>query len=275
MIVSAPASSANLGPGFDCLGLAVDLAFLVGPHGPATTDFLVAEQTHPVSVAYLAAGGDPGVALRWSSPIPPGRGLGFSGAARVAGAYLAARAGHGHDESCWIALRVASELEGHPDNAAASALGGFTVAAGDEATRLEVPAGVRVLVWWPQRSTSTDAARKILPPSVSLEDAAFSIGRASLWVAALATGDLDLLRTASQDRLHQPHRLAAQPDSATVLDYLLAHDRVHAAWLSGSGPTVAALVSDHVEVADIERSIPVEGHVRLLDPACRGVHVVG
>ncbi len=278
MIVTAPASSANLGPGFDCLGLALDLPFGLAvdeqPEG-----WLAAEPTHPAVVAFVAAGGDPDMPLHWRSPIPPGRGLGFSGVARVAGAYLAARtAGASHDRARAVSFETATDLEGHPDNAAASALGGFTVAAGTTARSLPMPDGLSVLVWWPERSTSTDASRKVLSDQVALADATWSLARSSLWVAAVATGDLSALRTACEDRLHQPTRLAARPDSAAVLAGLLGDARVHAAWLSGSGPTVAALV-DTADASSIESEVAAgvlagigdDGRSRVLAVAGSGV----
>lgn len=291
MIVAAPASSANLGPGFDCLGLAVDLPFHLSDSpsdeltDPASSGrgWLAAEPSHPAAAAFVAAGGDPSIALWWRSPIPPGRGLGFSGAARVAGAYLAGRRDElDHDAARDGALRVATQLEGHADNAVASALGGFTVAAGDASVSLAAPAGLELLVWWPQRSTSTDASRRVLPAEVPLADAAFSIARAALWVAAVATGDAALLREACQDRVHQPGRLGARPDVTTALERLLAEPAVAAAWLSGSGPTVAALV-DGAEVAGLEAALAAEaadgsglpeGRVRRLSVARTGVGLV-
>lgn len=244
MLVSAPASSANLGPGFDCLGMALELPFELSdtPPGHAGERWSPVEASHPARVAFVEAGGDPQLALWWHSRIPPGRGLGFSGAARVAGAYLAGRLdGLDHPVAVDGALVVATALEGHADNAAASALGGFTVAAGGRAIRLDPPPGLSVVAWWPDRATSTDASRRVLPDHVTLEDATFSLARACTWVAAVASGDLAALRTACEDRLHQPGRLAARPESAAALDALLAHPEVLAAWLSGSGPTVAAL----------------------------------
>ena len=273
MLVSAPASSANLGPGFDCLGLALDLPFRVGVAGAvAEADLLPAEPTHPVVEAYLAAGGRQGVELGWRSPIPPGRGMGFSGAARVAGAYLAARqGGRDHDSARQVAFTVASDLEGHPDNAAASAYGGFVVAVGDRVERLGVPPGVRLVAWWPSDTTSTDRSRQQLPDRVDLADAAFNIGRTALWVAAMARGDLGALRRACEDRLHQTVRLADRADSARALERSLADPRVLGAWLSGSGPSIATLVSnDHAE--SIASTLAEGGgRVRVVDLAVDGV----
>ncbi len=283
MIVSAPASSANLGPGFDCLGMALDLPFEMATGEQPAEGWLAVEQSHPAAVAFVAGSGDPDEPLWWRSPIPPGRGLGFSGAARVAGAYLALRHGDGerpgHDPAVAAARRIAADLEGHADNAAASALGGITVAVDDTVIGLDAPEGLEVLVWWPDAATSTRQSRGALGDTVKLRDAAFSIGRAALWVAALGSGDFAALRTACEDRVHQPERLAARPDAAQALEALLGRSEVLAAWLSGSGPTVAALVesTDGVgggEVAALAAGLPA-GRTRRLAIARRGVHVVG
>ncbi len=274
MLVCAPASSANLGPGFDCLGLALELPFLLADSLPSEGRWHEAEPTHPASVAFAAAGGAPHSGLWWRSRIPPGRGLGYSGAARVAGAFLAGLV-DGLDPTGARdgAFRVAAELEGHPDNAAASAFGGLTVAAGERAVRLDPPAGLGVVVWSPSASTSTDVSRRTLPEQVPLADAAFSAGRAALWVAAVATGDLAALRTACEDRLHQPGRLGARPDAAAALDRLLASPEVLAAWLSGSGPTVAALVPTSARLGALEASLGDTGQVQRLGLDAHGARL--
>ncbi len=270
MIVTAPASSANLGPGFDCLALALDLPFhLAVGEEPAAGDvsdrphehrWHDAEATHPAVVAFGEAGGDPSVPLRWASPIPPGRGLGYSGAARVAGAFAAGLAdGLDAEVARAGAHAVAARLEGHPDNSAASAHGGFTVAVGERVTRLEVPAGLVVVVWSPSRSTATDASRRALPGRVTLDDAAFTVARAAAWVAAIASGDLDGLE----------HR----PDARAVRDHLLGRQEVLAAWLSGSGPSVAALVPADLAPL-VAGSIGGDGAVRVLDVHRGGVEAV-
>lgn len=279
MIVTAPASTANLGPGFDCLALALDVPFgLAVGSAPEPGDDLdaarhhLAEPTHPAVVAFRAAGGDPSQDLWWSSPIPPGRGMGFSGAARVAGAYAAGLLdGLDHATSRDGAHRVASDLEGHPDNSAASAFGGFTVAVGDRVISLAVPDGLSVIVWSPGASTSTDASRRALPGRVVLDDAAFSVARAAAWVAALATGELDVLREACEDRLHQDLRLQARPDAQAVRDHLLGRPEVLAAWLSGSGPSIAALVPEE-PASLVASSIGGDGVVRTVSVAAVGVH---
>ncbi|CAB4761310.1 MAG: homoserine kinase [Actinobacteria bacterium] len=279
MHVSAPASSANLGPGFDCLALALDLPFELSD-SPAHLDrdeqgWLVVERTHPAAVAYVLAGGEPNRPLWWRSPIPPGRGLGFSGAARVAGAYLALlTSGAEPTAAQQQAFAVAAKLEGHADNAAASIWGGMTVAAGEQALSLEMPEGLEVIVWWPEKSTSTNASRSVLAPTLSREAAAFSIARSSLWVAAIATGDLSKLRVACEDEVHQNERLLARPDSAEVLQELLANEQVLAAWLSGSGPTVAALMPAGASADLLAPRLFESGRTRVLAVSAIGVNQV-
>ncbi|MEZ5323198.1 MAG: hypothetical protein R2698_14220 [Microthrixaceae bacterium] len=252
MIVRAPGSSANLGPGFDCLGLAIDVPFDVSDTRLDT--FHAVEPGHPARRGYVEAGGDPGIALWWRSPFPPGRGQGFSGAARVAGAFLALEhagtaAGADPEVARRRAFGVAAALEGHADNAAASTWGGFTVATPDRALRVPVPPEVALVMWWPARRTSTASSRGALPGAVPFPDAVGNVAHASLMVAALGTGNWDAVGSAVLDRLHQDRRLDAQPRSREVLALVRGIPHVYGAWLSGSGPTIAALVP----VAEAER----------------------
>jgi len=261
MIVAAPASSANLGPGFDVLGLALDLPFTFAVDEDDDT-LLACEANHPAAVAYREAGGR-ATDLRWRSGIPPGRGLGFSGAARVAGA-LAGRLESGIDDSLarTEALALACDLERHPDNAAASMLGGFVVSAAGRSIRVPIVGEVEVVVWWPSSETSTTKARAALPSEVSFADAVFNVGRASLLIAALATGNLGALGDATEDRLHTDIRLAMAPPSKPALDALRGAG-AFAAWLSGSGPTVAAMVP-RGDGERIRASLPPDGTSRVL-----------
>jgi homoserine kinase len=199
--------------------------------------------------------------------------MGFSGAARVAGAYAAGIAdGLDHATARAGAHRVATQLETHPDNSAASAFGGFTVAVGERVISLAVPGDLSVIVWSPSASTSTDASRRALPGRILLDDAAFSVARAAAWVAALATGDLEVLREACEDRLHQDLRLQARPDARAVREHLLGRPEVLAAWLSGSGPSIAALVPED-PASLVASSIAGDGVVRTVSVAAAGVHV--
>jgi homoserine kinase len=215
---------------------------LAQPHQPSNARNCDAH--HPAAVAF---GRNGGVGTIWSHDrIPMGRGLGFSGAARVGGALLAIAQRDGvvaanSLEARLAAFAVASELEGHPDNAAASALGGLTVAAGDRAIRVPVAVHADVVVWVPENTTSTKESRTKLNPMVSLADAVSNISRSSLFVAAMVTGDVSALAEATRDTLHQDVRLAIVPDTKHAMHAAIAAG-AYASWLSGSGPTMACLV---------------------------------
>ncbi len=257
MRVRAPGSSANLGPGFDCLGLAIDVPFVLSDQ--PEPNLLPVEPRHPAAVAHHHAGGEG--ALFWKSSIPPGRGQGFSGAARVAGAFLAACQSGLDDAAARVrAFHEATELEGHPDNAAPSAFGGFTVASRHRWCTISCAIDFELVMWWPQASTSTQQSRSVLPDTVSLDDAVFNVGRSSLLVAALASGDAELVGYAMQDRLHQRQRLEAAPGSLEVFEMWEEMGAI-SVWLSGSGPTVAAMV----QPGDTERfcALMTEGRVRV------------
>jgi homoserine kinase len=232
--VRVPASSANLGPGFDALGLALDywLSLDVGL-GPT-------DEHHLAVRSFRAAGGTGDVGVR--ANFPGGRGLGFSGAARLAGV-LGARVQQGAASSRDLleAARLdASAMEGHADNVSASAFGGLVAVAGTHAVPVPMALDAGVVVWTPNEETSTKASRALLPESVPFTDAVFNVGRTALLVAAFAAGDVDALREATQDRLHQDRRLESVPRSRAAL-HALVDAGAWCAWLSGSGPSVAAL----------------------------------
>jgi homoserine kinase len=241
VIVRVPASSANLGPGFDALGMALALHLEVG----LATRRAVrrpADERHPAVHAFRSLGGTG--ALWVDSPIPMGRGLGFSGAARVGG-LLAAYA-----QRCGPALRRvdvaadvlarATALEGHADNVAASLHGGVVATAAGRAVGVPLAIDPAVVMWVPPSTTSTDHSRTTLGNTVAFTDAVFNIGRTALLVAALAAGDVAALRTATEDRLHQDLRFERAPASRHALAAALAAG-AWCGWLSGSGPAVAVL----------------------------------
>jgi homoserine kinase len=246
VIVRVPASSANLGPGFDSVGLALSLSLTVqfdaSADGSDGSEVEAAEETHPAVVAFRRLGGQGSLAVR--SPIPMGRGLGFSGAARVGGlvAAVAQREGVGFHlaDAYGEILQHASELEGHADNVAASLHGGVVAAAAGRAVTIPLAFDPAIVVWVPFQQTSTDHSRRSLPLSVPFADAVFNVGRTALLVAALASGDSDALRAATDDRLHQDARFAAVPASARAM-HLMVEAGAWCGWLSGSGPTVAAM----------------------------------
>ena len=265
--VRVPATSANLGAGFDALGMALDLYAELGVL--ADTDVappdgaLVADANHLADIAFRRLGGEGTVWVR--SPIPMGRGLGYSGAVRVGGAALAAiqRDGALTDAGRADVFALTAELEHHPDNASASVYGGLVVAVDHHVVPVDVAFDPAVVVWVPDAvTTSTDASRATLPDTVTRADAVFNIGRAALFVAACAAGDTAALATASDDRLHQPARLARVPQSAAAIAAARAAG-AWAAWLSGSGPTVACLC-DPTDVDAVVSALPDGGHVKLL-----------
>jgi len=270
MRISVPASSANLGPGFDSLGMALDLPFVLS-NAPGNGG-IEAEPTHPAMVAFNSAGGV-GKAW-WKSSIPPGRGLGFSGAARVAGALMGyLQQGIPEPQARPMALGLACQLEGHPDNAAASMLGGITAAAGGRAIRITTPLELDVVAWWPSSSTSTNKARAALPATVAFDDAVFNVGRTALLVAALAAGDRGALSLAMEDRLHQQSRLDLSPSSRIALE-AMQQAGVLAVWLSGSGPTVAAFV-DRNDGERVAARLPADGTTRVLQIDQAGARLLG
>ena len=239
--VSAPGSSANLGAGFDVLGLAVDLRAEAGV-GDAPDGAQMIDDRHPATVAYKQLGGRQQL---WSrSKLPMGRGLGFSGAARAAGAMLAIVEREGSREVAIDhlarkeAFRVVAELEGHPDNAAASVYGGLVAASPNHVAQIPISQDWVVLVWIPENTTSTDKSRTQLEPVVQRVDAVTNLAAIAHFVAGVSAGDEELVRAGVVDRLHQPQRLAGVPASAEALHVMLESGAI-GAWLSGSGPTVA------------------------------------
>ncbi len=269
--VSVPATSANLGPGFDSLGLALGLRDVVTVeavepvHGapPVVVEVrgegegaVPDDEQHLVVAAVLAglthAGARrPGLRVTCANAIPHGRGLGSSAAATVAG--LVAARGLLADPTALPdddVLALATAVEGHPDNAAAALLGGLTTAWCDagraHAVRLELDPRVVPVVCVPQAQLATRAARGLLPPSVPHADAAFTAGRAALLVHALARRP-DLLLRATEDRLHQAYRAPAMPATAELVARL--RDAGLAAVVSGAGPSVLVLCASGVEAA--------------------------
>jgi homoserine kinase len=270
VIVRVPASSANLGPGFDALGMALTrylelgLDGADGPGGEPGEEVRPAADGHPAVRAFRLLGGTGQVWVR--SSIPMGRGLGFSGSARVAGlvAAMAQREGPGFDplDAAEELLHVATALEGHADNIAPSIFGGVVAAAGGHAVRVPLPFDPCVVVWIPASTTSTDQSRAALSVAVPFTDAVFNVGRTALLVAALAAGDVHALRTATEDRLHQDQRLELTPASRAALEMALAAG-AWCGWLSGSGPTIATLCSPERSDA-VAAALPDGGRAEIL-----------
>ncbi|MBB6692345.1 homoserine kinase [Cohnella xylanilytica] len=271
-VVRVPASTANLGPGFDTLGMALSLFSWVDlrPSTPeeGTTvallgdglDGLPTDRTNLVyevaQKVFRRAGVElPELHIGIRSDIPLTRGLGSSASA-IVGALVAANKLIGEPLGDDELFRMASEIENHPDNVGASLFGGIVAAAWDgtraEAVRLDPPAALEALVVIPEFELSTKKARNVLPESVSMQDAVFNVSHSSLLTAALATGNLGLLRHAMRDRLHQPYRAALVPGMEKILREAADHGSLGAV-LSGAGPTLL-LLADR-EKSDRERMV--------------------
>lgn len=256
--VRVPATSANLGPAFDCAGLAlacsdvVDVAVadsgLSVEISGAGADELPNDESHLVVRAFRVACEEldwrpSGLRLRAENAIPQGRGLGSSAAAVVAGVLAAwALCPDVETTDRSAVLRLVTELEGHPDNVGPCLAGGVTLAwatdDGPAVQRLEAAPDIVPVVLVPSATLSTSVARGLLPAAVPHADAAFNAGRAALLVHAL-TRDPGLLLAATEDRLHQRQRGAAMPESLVLLDRLRAEG--HAAVVSGAGPSLLVL----------------------------------
>jgi homoserine kinase len=282
--VRVPATSANLGPGFDSLGLALSLwdevtARVTGGGvrvhvtgagaGEVPTD-----ESHLI-VATMNATFDRlgvrplGLELTCDNHIPHARGLGSSSAAIVAGILLARElASNGHETlDDFAVMRLAAEMEGHPDNIAPCLLGGFTIAwttkparghGGARAVRLETVEDVQPVIFVPDLRGLTAHARAALPPAVPHADAAFNVSRVGLLIHAL-THEPSLLFDATEDRLHQPYRAAGMPATAALVAAL--RESGVPAVVSGAGPSVLALLSEAPGEAGLRRAAELEALV--------------
>jgi homoserine kinase len=263
--VKVPATSANLGPGFDTLGMALSFydelqveavagnEIHVEVHGegagevPTDGTNLVASTIRFVFDRYKQP--MPGLKLVAHNVIPHGRGMGSSGAAVVSGIMAAKGLLEGIVEiSSKELLDIATELEGHPDNVAPALFGGLTIAWEDEFgphhKKLFVHRGVSPLELVPANKMSTALARSLQPESVPHDDAVFNVSRSALLIAAL-TQSPELMMAATEDKLHQEYRAEAMPETNALIQLMRSHG--HAAVVSGAGPSVLVLASDPAE----------------------------
>ena len=254
--VRVPATSANLGAGFDSLGLALSLHDEVTARVTSgRTEVVVTgegrgvlpdDESHLVVSSFRhaceALGRPvPGLELHCRNAIPQARGLGSSSAAIVAGVLLAAGLTAGETVGEDVLLRIAADIEGHPDNVAPCLLGGFTIAwteeGGARAVRLEPVADLDLVIYLPEGQGLTSHARAALPGRVPHDDAAFNIARSALTVYAI-TADPTLLLAATEDRLHQRYRAEVMPGTIRLVDHL--RQMGVPAVVSGAGPAVLA-----------------------------------
>jgi homoserine kinase len=244
-LVRVPASSANLGPGFDAfaaaLALHTEIEVVETGRFAVVTDLAIAKDRRNLAVRGFERLHPPDrFEFRIRSDIPLSGGLGTSAAAYVAGLLAA---DHLFELDADV-LGLASELEGHPDNVAAALLGGFVICADGQATRFDAPTGLEAIIVVPHEPVRTKEARAALPAEIPMADAVHNISHASLLVLGLARGDWDLVARGLPDRLHQPYRAHLFPRSADLV--ARARDLgALGATISGAGPTV--LVWCHYE----------------------------
>lgn len=305
IVVEVPASTANLGAGYDCLGLALDLqnrievevrgwsrgAIEMSVQGEGESELPEDAENRFVrglEAALVEARGTLPEGVGWRiemrNAIPLARGLGSSAAATVAGV-VAGNTLAGEPLTAADLLRLATAIEGHPDNAAAALLGGFTVAADlggtVEALRFDAPRDLRAVLFIPERRLATKDMRKALPAKVPLADAVANLGRVAVGVAGFATGRTDLLRELTIDRLHEPYRASVYPELPRLVT--AARDAgALGACLSGAGSTIVAFADQVSTIARIEAAyraasadLDFAGRVIVVAPRNAGARVVG
>jgi len=301
--VIAPATTANLGPGYDCLGMALDIwnrlevtavTSLGANAGVGPTVEIIGEGSQELettrenlvhrSMAFLFREADqemPPVHLKCHNKIPLARGLGSSAAA-IAGGLVAANEICGQPFGSNELLEMAATIEGHPDNVAAAVLGGLQLVVSDQdrlyTAAINVPTDLSAVLFVPELRIATKDARAVLPEKVSVADAVHNMSRTALLVAGMATNKPEYFGIATEDRLHQPYRQPLFP--AMKLLFRAALDAgALGAFLSGSGSTVLALAKGRemtvaYEMAEAAKQAGVEGRVHITRPTEQGAHVL-
>lgn len=285
--VTIPATTANVGPGFDCLGIALTLyneieveeteeGLLIEVEG-RDRDKIDTDENNLVYQSMLktfdkVGYSSKGLRIKQYNNIPIARGLGSS-AACIVGGVVAANKLCGEPLSQQEVLDIAVEIEGHPDNVAPALLGGVVVSCYDKDkttyVRFPVKEGLKFIVAIPEVVLSTKASRGVLPQKVSFKDAVFNVGKSSLLVAALMSGELDKITSALEDRLHQPYRIGLM-DSLKSLFQEAKSREIKQLFLSGAGPSVIYLTWDsgkdknQEEFYRIIRSMPEEWSIKAL-----------
>ena len=257
--VRVPATAANIGPGFDCLGVALNIyndieveecneGLSINISGERCGDVPVDETNlvyRSMKKVFDVAGFSPkGIRLNQKNGIPITRGLGSSAACIVGGMTAAnALAGFPFDKN--ELMKMAVEADGHPDNVVPAMMGGMTAACMEDGevlyVKIQPPEGIKFAVMIPDVMVKTAKARMIIPRTIPLEDAVFNIGRTAVLVASFLTGSTDNLMTATQDRIHQPYRKALIPHWDEVYSYSRELG-AKGVFLSGSGPTIIAIL---------------------------------
>jgi len=289
--IKVPATSANLGPGFDCIGVALDwwntvevetlargLEIECPPNLPRDKSNAVIQGM--IEAFKLAGQKLPPVRVRMNAEVPIASGLGSSSAALVSG-ILSANAIMGDHFTRSQLLALATHIEGHPDNVTPALLGGMVVAVQEgerlHAVRMDVPRDLRAVVFVPTYPVLTKKARGILPKHIPREDAIYNAGRTALWIAALYERRWDWLDFATRDRLHQPYRVKLVRGMSELCEAALDAGARGAA-LSGAGPSIIAFTDradDDIATAmeRTARKLKIDGRAHLLAITKRGARV--
>jgi homoserine kinase len=286
--VRAPATTANLGPGFDCLGLALDIWTEVtvetGKPNGGQGHGLARLVWQGVEAAFETVGAPPELRIETNGGIPIARGLGASAALRAAG-LLAGNTllDNLHDTEALLAMGTV--LEGHPDNMSPCLLGGFQVNARDSKgavlhQQAALPDDLEVVVFVPDFEMPTQESRRKLPKQLSRDDSVFNVSRTALLVAALAAGNYEVLDEATQDRIHQPARSEIFPGLVPIMN-AAKEGGAAASYLSGGGSTVAAFVRGDGATERVARLMTqaaiakgFSGRSIITRPTLQGAHVV-
>lgn len=271
---TAPASSANLGPGFDCLGLGFELRCHI--EATLSDDWIVEElgsvfepsPTDYVRRAVAAAVGRP-MRLVINNEVPRSRGLGSSSAVMVAAAAAALRAVGEEPESAAL-YEMVTDIEGHGDNAGAAVYGGLVAVAGGSLRQLELSPALKFVFGIPDDPLKTAEARSVLPAEITREAAARNVARVAFLVEGLRTGDPEALARAGGDEIHELHRAGLSPITGLMMDTARSAGALHAAW-SGAGPTAMAIALDTEPVAAAMKEVlGGAGRVEVLEVAYGG-----
>ncbi len=295
VIIRVPATTANLGPGFDCLGMALDIwneihfhlgeapAVNVMGYGAGELSTNMDNLVYQAATRYLRELGSGAISfsITCHNDIPLSRGLGSSSAA-IVGGVLGASVLMGEKEPNMEALlRVAVDIEGHPDNVVAALFGGCQIVVEEEGVLLHqaIPLArdFSAVLFIPDIPMPTVESRSVLPEQIPMDDAVYNLGRVALLVNSLKTGETDFLRVATKDRLHQPAREKIFPPMPLLLRSAV-NAGAFGAFLSGAGPTILALTYSKeltvaYEIADTADKLGISGEIKVTKVSSRGAHI--
>lgn len=291
--VKVPATTANMGPGFDSIGMALQIYNIVyAEEIPSGLEIIIQEgsgeiPTDESNLIYqtilkfynIIGRPVPGIRLIQQDHIPHTRGLGSSAACIVAGLHIANAMSHSFFSKEEL-VQIAAQLEGHPDNTTPAILGGMTIGAMDEKdmkyVKVKVAENIHFAVMIPDFTLSTELARSVIPKQISLKDGVFNSSRAALLAASMITGDFDNLPMAMQDRFHEPYRQKLIPNMSEIMEEARKHG-AKGVFLSGAGPTLIAVIKNVVafrkEMLDYFKTLENNWQVQMIQADQNGAQV--